>query len=95
VVRCDGKLTMVCCKVCNEIEGQEKLLVPKFDSLQKHVNRHKCKVARPKCVVGQYFMSTANQHAKNECLWVSNGWSTLADLVCARGVIVDKKHKFI
>jgi hypothetical protein len=24
-------------EVCNEIEGQKKLLVPKFDNLQKHV----------------------------------------------------------
>ncbi len=30
---------MVWCKVCNEIEGKEKLLVPKFNNLQKHVGR--------------------------------------------------------
>ncbi len=44
VVECHRKLTMVHCKVCNKIEGHEKLLVPKFDSLQKHVGKHKCKV---------------------------------------------------
>jgi hypothetical protein len=44
VVERDRKLTMVHCKVCNKIEGQEKLLVPKFDSLQNHVGKHKCKV---------------------------------------------------
>ncbi len=95
MVRCDGKLTMACCKVCSEIEGQKKLLAPKFDSLQKHAGRHKCKVTCPECVVGQYFMSTMNQHVKNERLWVSNGWSTIVDLVCARGITIDKKHKFI
>ncbi len=92
---CDGNLTMVCCKVCSEIERQEKLLGPKFDSLQKHACRQKCKVTCPKCVVGQYFMSTVKQHAKNECLWVNKGWSTIVNLVCARGVDVDMKHKFI
>jgi len=30
---CDGKLNMVHYKVYNEINGKEKLLVPKFDSL--------------------------------------------------------------
>ncbi len=61
MVGCDGNLTMVCCKVCSEIERQEKLLGPKFDSLQKHASRQKCKVTSPECVVGQYFMSTVNQ----------------------------------
>jgi hypothetical protein len=28
---------MVCCNICGEIDGREKLMVPKFDSLQKHV----------------------------------------------------------
>jgi hypothetical protein len=28
---------MVCCKICSEIDGREKLMVPKFDNLQKHV----------------------------------------------------------
>ncbi len=51
MVGCDGKLTIVHGKVCNEIEGWEKLLVPKFDSLQKHVGKHKCKVAWHECVV--------------------------------------------
>jgi hypothetical protein len=37
VMGCDGKLNMVCCKIYNEIDGREKLLVPKFDGLQKRV----------------------------------------------------------
>jgi len=37
VMGCDGKLSMVCCKICSEIDGREMLMVPKFDSLQKHV----------------------------------------------------------
>lgn len=60
VVGCDGKLMMVQCKVCSEIEGREKLLVPKFDSLQKRVEKQKCKIVCLGCVVGQYFMSTNN-----------------------------------
>jgi hypothetical protein len=29
------------CKICNEVEKREKLLLPKFDGLQKHVGRLK------------------------------------------------------
>jgi hypothetical protein len=47
MVWCDRKLIMVCCKMCSEIEGREKNLVPKFHSVQKHVGRQKCKVACP------------------------------------------------
>jgi hypothetical protein len=32
-VECDGKLNMVHCKICNELNGREKLLVPKFENL--------------------------------------------------------------
>jgi hypothetical protein len=73
VVGCDGKLTMVRCKVYGKIEGHEKILVPKFDSLQKHASRCKCKVAWLGCVMRQYFMSIESQHAKNECLLASRG----------------------
>ncbi len=33
----NGKLSMVKCKVCKSIEKIDKLLVPKFDGLHKHV----------------------------------------------------------
>lgn len=45
---CDGKLNMVWCKISSEIDGGEKLLVPKFDSLYKHAKQQKCKVAHPR-----------------------------------------------
>jgi hypothetical protein len=61
-------------------------LVPKFDSLQKHVSKHKWKVTWLGCVVGQYFMSTRSQHVKNEHLWASKGQSTIVDLVCVWGI---------
>jgi hypothetical protein len=39
VVGCDGKLSMIYYKVCNEIDGREKLLVLRFNNLWKHVGR--------------------------------------------------------
>jgi len=40
VLRANGKVNMVKCCVCLQIEGRDKFLVPKFDSLQKHVGKH-------------------------------------------------------
>jgi hypothetical protein len=39
VVGADGRITQVRCKICSDIEGREKLLVPKIDSLYKHAGR--------------------------------------------------------
>jgi hypothetical protein len=33
VVGCDGKLNMVHYKICNKLDGREKLLIHKFDNL--------------------------------------------------------------
>lgn len=37
VVGLNGKLSMVRCKICIDVEKCEKLLVPKFNSLKKHI----------------------------------------------------------
>jgi len=44
---CNGKLNMVYYKVHGEIDGKGKLLVPKFESLQKHNVRHKMQNCMP------------------------------------------------
>jgi hypothetical protein len=31
ILGCDRKFNMACCKICSEIDGREKLLIPKFD----------------------------------------------------------------
>ncbi len=53
MVEHDGKFNMVCYKVCGKVDGMEKLLVPKFDSLPKH---WKCKITHPWFGVDQYFI---------------------------------------
>jgi hypothetical protein len=34
------------CKICIDVEGKEKLLAPKLDSLLKHVGSWKCLVSQ-------------------------------------------------
>ncbi len=37
----NGKLSMVRCKIFIDVEKREKLFVPKFNSLQKHIGHQK------------------------------------------------------
>jgi hypothetical protein len=41
IINLKGKLQMVHCKVCTQMEGKEKLLYPKLNGLQKHSSRWK------------------------------------------------------
>jgi len=47
---CNGKLNMVYTKIYNEINVSKKLLMFKFDGLQKHIMRWKCKLACSRCI---------------------------------------------
>jgi hypothetical protein len=70
-------------------------LVPKFDSLQKHVGRCKCKVAKPNCNVGQYYMFVESQHSKNRQLFCNRGKDIVANMVVVGDVVGEKERKFI
>jgi hypothetical protein len=69
----DGKVTQVKCKVCIVIEGRNKFLVPKLDSLWKHVNQRKSTIASASVVVGDFYFLKTNQHVLNEKLYVQKG----------------------
>jgi hypothetical protein len=59
----NGKLSMVKCKVCSFVEKKDKLFIPKFDGLHKHVGRQKATFAKPNVKMGEYFMNLNIQHA--------------------------------
>ncbi len=52
--------------ICPIVEGKEKLLAPKLNSLQKVIGHHKTKVSIPGVDVGSYYMNKNFVHAKNE-----------------------------
>jgi hypothetical protein len=55
----DGKVVQVHYKVCVQIEKREKLLIPKINSLWKHVGHCKTLVLMPKVKTGEhYFLKT-------------------------------------
>lgn len=78
--------------VCSKIESR-KLLVPKLDSLIKHLRVKKCIVARPRVIVSAYFSNPINAHVKNEKLYASIGQDKIVTQVAnARKVEWMKKY---
>ncbi len=81
---------MVKCWVCYKVEGRDKLLVPKLDSLIKHLGMQKCTIARTGVVVGQYSICPTNSHVKNEKLFVAKGLD-MVDVQLENGGKVERK----
>ncbi len=61
-----GEVHWVQCMICTVVEGKEKLLAPKPDTLQKHISHRKAKVSIPKVDPNSYYMNENCMHAKNE-----------------------------
>ncbi len=90
----DGKLMMVKCKICTNIEGREKLIVPKLNSLIKHYGLKKCIKARPRIIIGKLYICPTNVHVQNEKLYASKGWDNVVIQV-ANGDKVERKKKYL
>lgn len=76
----DGRVVQVRCKICTDIMGREKLLVPKIDSLWKHVGKRKALANMGHVKQGDYYFLTKNQHAGNKHVYFArqgNGGDTI------------------
>jgi len=65
-------MNMVKCNICIDIEGKEKLLVPKLDSI-KHFGLRKCIKVWPIIVVGELYICPTNALVQNKKLYASRG----------------------
>jgi hypothetical protein len=74
----DGRITQVRCKVCYEVEGREKLLVPKIDSLWKHAGRRRALTSIGTMKKEDHYFLTTNQHVRNEHVYFSHLEDTIA-----------------
>jgi hypothetical protein len=43
--------------------------------------KHKCKVAKPNCNMGHYYMCMESQHAKHEWVFCSGGKDIIVDMI--------------
>jgi hypothetical protein len=62
----DGLVAQVQCKICDNVKGKPKLQTPKFDTFQKHVERHKATIFNSNIVIEEYFYYKDVAHANNE-----------------------------
>jgi hypothetical protein len=61
----EGLVHWIQCKICIVVEGKERLMVPKLDSLLKHARCWNCKVSKHKQKYIQYafiFQLFSNEH---------------------------------
>jgi hypothetical protein len=90
----DGKMMMVKCKICTNIKGREKLLVPKLNSLIKHSSLRKCIKVRPRIIIGKLYICPINVHVQNKKLYASKGWDNVV-IEVANGDKVERKKKYL
>jgi hypothetical protein len=88
MVGVDGKVHQVKCKVYNKIKGCDKLLVPKLNSLWKHVNNRKAITPTTSVATREHYFLKINQHVFNEHLCASISRDSMVQHV-ARGVMVE------
>jgi hypothetical protein len=87
-------VTQVRCKVYSEVEGREKLLAPKIDSLWKHAGRRRVLTSIGTVKKGHHFFLTTNQHVRNERVYFTRVGDTIAERV-AQGAAQERQHKLV
>jgi hypothetical protein len=91
----DGKVHQVRCLVCTKIDGREKLLAPKLDTLWKHGGCRKAHVDIPGIAKkGEFFTALDCAHLKNEVLFLAIGRDTVAEQIAA-GATLERKKKLV
>ncbi len=73
VIGNDGLMSQVRCMICTFIEGNDKLLSWKLDTLNKHVAKEKIVVSMG-VAIRVWFFNKNFMHAKNEMIYVINLW---------------------
>jgi hypothetical protein len=91
----NGKVHQVRCLVCMKINGREKLLAPKLDTLWKHGGRRKANIDIPGVAKkGEFFTTLDCAHLKNEVLFLAIGRDTVAEQIVA-GATLERKKKLV
>jgi hypothetical protein len=70
----------MCSMICKLVEGKEKLVVLKLNSILKHAHKHKCKVFMFWVYVGFYYVNKNLVHSKNEHQYITSDQPFILDL---------------
>ncbi len=76
------------------IGGRDKILVPKLNSLWKHVGRRKAIIVIPSVAMGNYYTLKMNQHVINEWLFVARGRQSMVQQMVVSVVVESEKNFF-
>ncbi len=87
----DGCVQFVKCKVCSKVEHKNKLLAPKWDSLQKHADWKKAEKNMKGMKKGEWYTSNDCKHNKNVTTYACKGRESVLQQVTIG--LVSEKHK--
>jgi hypothetical protein len=93
IVGAKGKATQIKCKVCNIIDGRNRLLLAKSNSLWKPIGCRKATIISIGVVMGDIYFLKTNQHMINEKLYVQKGKNYVLWQV-VEGVVVEQKKNY-
>jgi hypothetical protein len=88
-------VAQVKCRICSDVEGHEKLLLPKIDGLWKHAGRRRALANFGNVRKGDFYFLSTNQHVKNKKIYFArDGWATVLQQL-ARGVVQERRKKLV
>jgi hypothetical protein len=92
----EGMLVAMNCKICSAINGKPKLIVPKWDNLEKHMGKRRALVDLPAkgTKKGQSYWDKNCKHIKNQELFVSRKADTMLQMV-HNTIIGESRRKFV
>ena len=68
MVEADGSVAQVGCRICTDVKGRDKLLVPKIDGMWKHAGRKKALANFRNVKKGNFYFLSTNQHVKKKSI---------------------------
>ncbi len=92
IVGVNKKVTQIKCKVCSDIDGKDRLLVTKLDSLWKHVGQRLATIAFVGVLIGDIYFLETNQHMINEKFYMQRGKGFVLQQIAKRLVVEQKKN---
>jgi len=90
----DGLLHNVKCKICRHVEGKDKLLAIKWDSLCKHASYKKTQKNIGSMKKGEWYCTKSYKHVKNHVKLVSRNPQTIAQQI-PNGIVREKVKKVV
>jgi arginine/lysine/ornithine decarboxylase len=79
------------CKLCSKVEGRKNLLIPKLDSLLKHLGRRKATFVILGVKVGEFYKNKKCAHSKNHVLFTQILTDFVLQLVINQGLAFNKR----